>query len=392
MSPIGGMPMKLNKDVVQITSDLISRPSYVSDTDNEKAVVEYIKDFLKPLGGTVSEQKITKDRSNILVKFGSGPTKLFFGCHMDTVAPWQNGQFNPFEPVVKDDRLYGLGASDMKGGIGALLSALSQLECEKIDGLAILFDIDEEYDFLGMKYFVENCDLTFTKDALAIFPEAQLNICNAHRGLIEFEMTVEGKSAHAGKAIFGNKDQGVNAILGATRAIDELISNLGDFSHPDLGPTSCNLAWLEGGTANGNEIISRGNIVPNIARFKIDMRPAVAQLTAKKAMSLLQANLEKNGLKVVNEKINLDYGALYTDPKQIEKFIEIFEKNIGKAEYGQLGGYGEAEMMSRLFKVNSIYFGPGSNNMAHAKDEYCDLADLELAEKIYKICIEKYCL
>lgn len=381
------------QEVVRITSDLIARPSNVSETANEELVIEYIKDFFVKLGVTVIEQKIADGRSNLIVKFGSSPLKLFFGCHMDTVEPWEDGEFKPFEPVVKNDRLYGRGAADMKGGIAAVLAALLQVDLEKIDGLAILFDIDEEYNFLGMKHFIQNCDLEFTPGALAIFPEARMTVCNAHRGLLEFEMTIKGQSAHAGKAFPGNKDQGINAILGATRSIEEFILALQEFSDPDLGPTSCNLAWLEGGTSKGEIIESRANMVPNIARFKLDIRPAQADLTADKAVSLLKEIIQKNGLTVVKEKINLDYpDTLYTDPEEIDQFIRIVKDTIGSVEYSQLDGYGEGGLMNRAFKVNAVYFGPGPGLTAHEKDEYCEIAELKTTVEVYEKCIRAYCL
>jgi len=380
------------KNATEILSDLVAIPSYVSKDSNEKLIVQYIERFLAPMKPKMTLTELAPERSNLLVKFGDSETKLFFGCHLDTVPPWSVGKYKPFEPVVVGNLLYGLGAVDMKGGIAALLYSLSQTEVGKLDGLAILFDIDEEYDFMGMQEFVKNQTLTFAEDALAIFTEPNLSICNAHRGLIELNFEVKGESAHASKAISGNKDQGINAILGATTAINELRSSLVKFSHPELGQSSCNLAWLEGGSLVNGKIVNQGNRVPDIARFKLDIRPATPELDAETIIQILTGKLENQGLKVTNQATAFDFGALYTPPANLRPFANIVKEIIGKEEYSQLGGYGEAEMFSRAFGVASVYFGPGPGTMAHKADEYVKIDEVETAARVYLKCVTQYCI
>jgi len=222
-------------DTVEITRKLISIPSYVDESHNESNVGEFIYDYLKSMGRFVVEKQMVEgNRFNIIAHDGK-PAKLMFCCHMDTV-PFSGGwQRNPLMAQVEENRIYGLGACDMKGGTAALLTALQSVQ--ETSGLFLLFEVDEEYYFKGMQTFLNEYQ-QFRPD-LAVFPEPGLEIGNGHRGLIEVNCKVRGKSAHAARP-----DLGKNAILGACQAVEHLMSELEYYQSPFLGKTSCNLAWL----------------------------------------------------------------------------------------------------------------------------------------------------
>ena len=132
---------KLLKDLVSFNT--------IKDKQN-KEIINYIESYLKKLGFK-TEYK-TKD---LVMSIGKNP-KLGFLGHTDTVEYIKEFK-NPFELTLKDGYLYGLGACDMKGGIAAMLEAVSNIELNKLkNGMKLYFTYDEEIGFCGINELVKN--------------------------------------------------------------------------------------------------------------------------------------------------------------------------------------------------------------------------------------------
>ena len=258
-------------EALQILKELLAIKSYprysqkdLRDGDpdlGEEDVALYIEKFLEKNCPNlkIEKQHVYGKRYNLIASDGE-PTKLIFCCHMDTVDPKEH-QIKGDNLVVEEeeDKLYGLGSVDMKGGTAALLSMLAKLSSDS-KGLKLIFYCDEEENFLGMKKLLS--EKKFSAD-LAIFCEpSDLKIGNGCRGLIEFFCYVHGKAAHASVP-----SEGLNAISVAGSAAALFEVEVGKFTHPDLGASVCNLAGLHGGSADfedntdGYHIKNRGNSV-----------------------------------------------------------------------------------------------------------------------------------
>jgi acetylornithine deacetylase/succinyl-diaminopimelate desuccinylase-like protein len=371
-------------DLVELIRRLVSIPSYVDIENNECQLGEFIFDYLQALKTLhVDKQPVENGRFNIIAHDGS-PPRLLFCCHMDTVPPSGEWCRAPFAGQIEDDRLYGLGACDMKGGTATLLHVLQSFQ--ETRGLFLLFDVDEEYYFKGMLKFLDEYDV---RPELAVFPEPGLKIGNGHRGLIEVSFKVRGKTAHAARPELGK-----NAILGASRAVEHLLGILETCEHPSLGKTACNLAWLKGGIDKGDgEIGCRANKIPDLAEVILDIRPAVIKLRARTVLDLLTENLAINGFQLEKAREVLDFGSLYIPPKRLGKFEEIVRSTLGMVEYDDIsqGGYGEGQLLNERLSVDCVYFGPGPKEMAHQADEFVSLTELNQAASVYTRLIEQYC-
>jgi len=250
----------------------------------------------------------------------------------------------------------------------------------------LLFDVDEEYYFKGMLKFLEEYNV---RPELAVFPEPGLKIGNGHRGLIEVNFKVRGKSAHAARPELGK-----NAILGASRAVEHLLETLDTYNHPVLGKTSCNLAWLRGGIDQGNgDIGCRANKISDLAEAVLDIRPAHAELCAQTVLDILKEYLRINGYQLEDAKTELDFGSLYISPDRLIKFEKIVYEVLGQVEYDKIsiGGYGEGQLLNERLGTDCVYFGPGPKEMAHQVDEFVSTQELHQASQIYKKLIENYC-
>lgn len=375
-------------DVVELTKKLISIPSYVDGKVNEKKLADFIYEYIKrfPFLTEIKKQKVEGSRYNIIASDGAKP-KLLLAGHMDTVEPrgWRN---DPFKPWLKGSRLYGLGSMDMKGGIAAILAALTGVK--QTNGLSLLFYCDEEYDFKGMAKFVKERKAG-PKIAVVTEP-TNLKIWNGARGIIKISIEVLGQTAPASRP-----DKGRNAITGLVAAVEELANRLAGYKNKNLGASTCNLASISGGLAvekrgYGFEIDSKGDAVPNIARAGLDIRGGSCVLTVEVIKKILADNLKKNGFRLNNFKVLHNLGTFYSATGEL-RTVELAIKGIvGKAEYLNLQqmGYQDIQMLNKKFKTTAFSFGPVGGNR-HQPDEWVDIRSLVKTREVCQKLIEEFC-
>ena len=132
----------------KLLGDLV-KLNTIKDKQN-KEIIEYIENYLKQLGF-----KTEYKTKNLVMSIGKNPKVCFLG-HTDTVEYIKEFK-NPFELTLKNGYLYGLGVCDMKGGIAAMLDAVSQIDFNKLKyGMKLYFTYDEEIGFAGVNELVNN--------------------------------------------------------------------------------------------------------------------------------------------------------------------------------------------------------------------------------------------
>lgn len=370
-----------------LTKKLISIPSYVDRTCDEKKIGEFIFEYLKQFPFlTVEKQQVKNGRFNIIAR-DNFPTKVLWSGHIDTVQKQNGWRTDPLKPIVKNRHLYGLGASDMKSGIAALLSSLRKIEGTK--GLMLLFYVDEEYDFFGTKAFVKEYKNKIKPEYIISGDGKKLSVGNACKGLIEISATVKGETAHASQP-----QKGKNALLRSFAAIDifgKTIEKI--YSTADM-KTVYNLAFLQGGLDqrnDKNEIIlgRQGNLIPDICEFVLEIRPADPKLKGEKVVNILQKFLKEQELVIETMQIRHDLGAWTTKrsdlsiiENEIEKTIPV--KYLNTQEYG----YIDLQLLWQAFNnVSCFTFGPGI--VGHVPNESVPVENIKIAEKIYIDILKK---
>lgn len=224
-------------DVVGLTMDLCTIPSITGD---EAAVVHDVADRLKAMGGKISLQRVgdTVGRENLLAVSGDKPPEIILTTHLDTVPPFLPPR------LVNDaggDRLVGRGVIDAKGIAAAMIAAWERLLAAGETRVGMLFVVGEETNSDGAKaaasgfcppvrYFVDG----EPTDGMLV---------RAMKGVLAFELDVEGKAAHSAYPEAGKS------------AVHQLITDLHRLQiepwhdDPDLGKTTLNVGVLEGGVA-----------------------------------------------------------------------------------------------------------------------------------------------
>jgi acetylornithine deacetylase/succinyl-diaminopimelate desuccinylase len=198
-----------------ILKDLIAIPSY---SGKEKEIQEYIAGFLEAL--EVNFRRIPvdgQDRYNIV----SLNSRYMVSVHVDTVPPIDMGA-KATKPVYKDGKIFGRGASDIKGGIAALLSAL-KLFRERFPAhevpISLAFVVDEESNSaLGSSRLVEH--LENIKSVLVLEPTYG-KLCTSQAGSLEFSVELECPSVHASE--FEKAQNPVKLLIKFINSLEETL-------------------------------------------------------------------------------------------------------------------------------------------------------------------------
>ncbi len=238
--------------LVDLTTALV-RAAGQNPPGEEAATVHVLPAAAAELGLDVVETAVEPGRNNVRITLegGGGPGLLLLG-HTDVVPVGEGWTTDPFGGVVHDGRIYGRGASDMKGGLAASLAALAALRGVGLSGpveLAAL--VDEEETGKGIRAYVESAP---SRRSWAASPRSQPT-CRPSSALVvrpTLRIEVHGKACHA-----GNPDDGANAIYGAAAVVAEIErmhAELAQRPHPLLGPATWSVGQIHGGTG--------GSIVP----------------------------------------------------------------------------------------------------------------------------------
>lgn len=236
--------------LIRTLTDLVSinsiNPSLVPGGGGEREIANYTTRSLTSIGLEAMIHEPEPDRPSVvglLPGQGNGRS-LMLNAHYDTVGV--QGMIKPFSAAVRQGRLYGRGAYDMKGSLAACMAAAKAVVeySQPLSGnLLIAAVADEEYASLGTVDIIQHYQI----DGAIVTEPTALNICLAHKGFVWMEVETFGRAAHGSRF-----DLGVDAIMRMGRFLAEL-DRLEQAlrtrpKHPLVGPPSLHAAMIEGGT------------------------------------------------------------------------------------------------------------------------------------------------
>ena len=238
-------------ELLDLICDLVAidsvNPDLVEGGAGEAEVAAFIADWGRANDLEVLTQATASPgRPNVILRArGTGGGKsLMLNAHTDTVGV--AGMDAPFAPVVRDGRVYGRGAYDMKSGLAACMLALRAARDMSLRGDVLLSAVaDEEYGSIGTEALLKDWR-RWTADAVLIAEPTQLDISIAHRGFVWLEFETRGVAAHGSLPA-----EGVDAIvkMGAVLTrLTELDAQLrGGAQHALLGGGSLHASLINGG-------------------------------------------------------------------------------------------------------------------------------------------------
>jgi len=244
-------PFSIDRDYLVATLTELVRndsvnPSLVPGGAGESQIACYVAERLKTLGMTVTTLEATSGRPSVVGRLaGSGGGRsLMLNAHLDTVGI--EGMVGALAPAIRDGRLYGRGAYDMKGSLAACLATVKALVDAKASlrgDLVLAAVADEEYASLGTAEVVQETPV----HAAIVTEPTELDLCIAHKGFVWLEVETAGRAAH-GSRFF----EGIDANMRMGRflsRLDRLEQELRTRPpHPLVGPPSLHAPTLHGGS------------------------------------------------------------------------------------------------------------------------------------------------
>jgi len=235
-------------DVVGLLRNLIRSPSYIGLPRQEEQTVAVLARYFQDHGIECSIVDVRPGRPNLLasVQGSRRGRHLIFCGHTDTVAPNTVMSCDPFAAEIRDGRMYGRGAVDMKGAIAAMAAAMVALKASPLfqqGTVTLAAVIDEEMESLGAEALIHS---GMKGDGAIVGEPTSNQIAVGHKGLEWLEIEFAGKATHG-----GTQDKGISAISAAARFIriveEKLAPEFQKRRHPVLGISTINMGTIHGG-------------------------------------------------------------------------------------------------------------------------------------------------
>ena len=366
----------LSQKLIQIDSQ--------NPVSNEKAIIDFIGEWLTEDGVPYTLQEVQPDRSNLIaeVKGAGERPPIVIIAHTDTVPIGDGWTEKPLGGEIRDGKIFGRGAADMKTGLAAALYAVKKAHMQgSLPGdFIVVASIDEEGPGMaGIKALLDAG--VVGKDSLVISPEpTSLEVVRAHRGVMWYEIEAKGVSVHGGHA-----DRGADANHALVEILSEIKTAVAALPFYD---TLLKQPLVSIGHMTGGE---KTNVVPNYARAEIDFR-IVPPLTAENANEIIQKCADRAVKRVPGTSVKVSNLGLQRGPILLDEDAEIiryltksFRKVMG-AEPVHAGyvAYTDAAVVSLLTgNETSICFGPGSLEQGHTLDEWASIEETARCADIF---------
>jgi acetylornithine deacetylase len=338
-------------------------PDLVPGGAGEARIADFVADRLRGAGLEVELDEAAPGRPSVIaVAPGAGGGRsLMLNAHLDTVGV--EGMERPFEPVVRDGRLYGRGAYDMKAGLAACMLAAERLRSERLAGDVIVTAVaDEEYASTGVQSVLKRR----RADGAIVTEPTALRVCIAHKGFVWAEVETAGRAAHGSRPAEG--EDAITRMAPALTRLGELQSTLDSApGHELVGPGSVHASLIDG----GQELSS----YPARCLLSLERRTIPGE-TAEDVRSECDALVE--GIEGAEARLGLVREPFSVDPdtEVVRAVARAAEAVTGR----QAELYGETYWMDAAFiqaaGIPTVVFGPGGEG-AHAVDEWVDLATVD---------------
>lgn len=394
----------MHPDVVETVCDLVRLPSVnpmgravQGEEYYEYRVTDYLQQLFQRWGLPWQRQTVAPQRDNIVARLdGTVPPEeggrvVVLEAHQDTV-PVDGMTIPPWTPQVRDGRVYGRGACDVKGGMACMLAAVARLAAERPPGLPTIVlacAVNEEYGGGGAPQLAEllqpgpGAFLTRRPDAVIVAEPTELDVVVAHKGTVRWRCHTHGRAAHSSQP-----DRGDNAIYRMARVVTALERYARDevppgAAHPLVGRPTLSVGLIAGGLSV--------NTVPDHCTIELDRRlvpgedPQAAWAAAGAAIA---AAVGEDAAGVTHDAPYLLMPSLADDHnQQLAARLSAASRAGGGSGHCVGVPYGTDAPAFAAAGWPTVVFGPGALAQAHTADEWIALDQLHAATEIlYAFC------
>ena len=374
-------------DALEYARSLVAVPS-VSANSNA-AVSDVVEQHLHSLGFQIERQEFLDPfgvpKVNVIGRKGPGQGGVAYFSHTDVVPAdtWSVSEHGPFEPTVRDNRLYGRGSCDMKGSIAAMLAAVSRIRDDELRApVYVVCTADEEVGFHGAKRVAETSafyrEMVASQSRAIIGEPTELEVVYAHKGIYGFRAIAHGRAAHSSTRDGVNANLAMIPFLAEMKAIhDETLTDpawLNDEFDPPW------ISWNIGINDHNRAV----NITAPQSVCSVYFRPMPGQ-DADGQVHRAEAVAQRCGLEFHWECRGLP---LYGDPSS--NFVRETLR-IANRDEARTVGYGtDGVCFTELKQI--LVLGPGSIQQAHTDDEWISLDQLSAGTDIYERLLHRWCV
>mgnify|MGYP001338470755 CR=1 FL=1 len=349
--------------------------------NGNRPLIDHMAAFLEGLGARITIlPDETGAKANLVATFGpEGVAGVVWSGHTDVVPAdepeWQSA---PFTAEIRDGKLFGRGACDMKGFAACAMAVAPQLAAAELSRpVYFCFSYDEEVGCLGAPAIARHLAALPVPPEFAIIGEpSMMELVTGQKGKIAMRAQVTGTSGHSSFA-----PEHVNAVEYAARAI-AMISERGKryetegpFDHDFTVPHATMLVtMMQGGVAT--------NVTPDNCTLTFELR-SISGMEPEQDMKLLLDEITREVTAPMAEKIpgtGIRFETIFSYPAMgdaretdgFKRYATLLPAWGGKVSYGSEGG-----VFEQIGGIPSVIVGPGSIEQAHKPNEFVDLDQLE---------------
>jgi acetylornithine deacetylase len=357
-------------------------PDLVPGGVGEAAIAEFVAGWLREAGLEVTVDEPAPGRPSVVgVARGTGGGRsLMLNAHTDTVGV--EGMEDPHVPRVRDGRLYGRGAYDMKGGLAAIMLAGARWARAPGRGDVIVTAVaDEEHASIGCQSMLRR----WRADAAVVTEPTGLRVCVAHKGFVWVDVETRGRAAHGSRP-----QEGIDAIVKMgplLTGLSRMESALARRPHPLVGAPSVHASLIEG----GQELSS----YPERCLLRVERRTVPGE-HADGVREEFEALVDEARAADPGLRVDLRVG-LVRDPFEVSPLQDVVTalRRAVEASTGRPADvYGDTPWMDAALiqasGIPTVVFGPGGEG-AHALVEWVSLDDVATCADVLHATAEELC-
>jgi acetylornithine deacetylase len=340
----------LYTEALDLLQKLISIPSFSREEDK---TADAIYSFLEQHG-----VKAERQGNNVWTfnqHYNPELPTILLNSHHDTVKPNAGYTLDPFTPIIKEGKLYGLGSNDAGGCLVSLIATfLYFYPKQNLDYNFVLAATAEE-EISGTNGLESILSKLGEIDFAIVGEPTQMHLAVAEKGLLVLDCVAHGKAGHAAR------EEGVNAIYEALTDIKWFRNYKFEKVSDTLGPIKMSVTVVQAG--------SQHNVVPDTCKFTVDVRVT----DAYNLEEVLQTVKQHVKATVTPRSVRLQPSGIPLTHPIVQAGIQL-----GRNTYGSPTTSDQA-----LLRVPSVKLGPGDSARSHTADEYIELQELEEGIELY---------
>lgn len=344
-------------EVIDLLKKLISTPSMSRE---EEQTGNLIESFLHTHGCSTRRKK-----HNIWAKnryYDENKPVLLLNSHHDTVKPNQGYTRDPFNPVIEDGKLFGLGSNDAGGALASLLATFLCFYDRQDLPFNLIYAATAEEEISGrdgIELILPDLGPVFC----AIVGEpTQMQMAIAEKGLMVLDGIAEGRSGHAAR------EEGESALYKALDDITWIRGYRFDKNSDLLGPVKMSVTIINAGTQH--------NVVPDKCTYTVDVRVNECY-TLEEVLDIIGANTVA---RLTPRSMRMRSSAIAPEHPLVQAGI-----SLGRTCYGSPTTSDKA-----LMPFPALKMGPGDSARSHTADEYIYLGEITSGIDIYINLLEKF--